>query len=173
LLKKDASDLFTYSYVLSSVTAAVRKDPENKIRTYKTDCPAEFFDARPRVGEVCFAYEIFLEPQFECCDYTEHMYTNLQTSRNVGLLLRHKLPRLAEMPLFSNQGKLHVRVAEQPLELVMQSAEQLELLHQFHGMVFRDVLKIWQPFFVLDRRSKENSYQGGQEPGQERDVRKY
>lgn len=140
------------------VTAAVRKDPENKIRTYKTDCPAEFFDARPRVGEVCFAYEIFLEPQFECCDYTEHMYTNLQTSRNVGLLLRHKLPRLAEMPLFSNQGKLHVRVAEQPLELVMQSAEQLELLHQFHGMVFRDVLKIWQPFFVLDRRSKENSY---------------
>ncbi|XP_052839058.1 endoribonuclease Dicer isoform X1 [Drosophila gunungcola] len=140
------------------VTAAVRKDVESKVRTYRTDCPAEFFDARPRVGEVCYVYEIILEPQFERCDYTEHMYTNLKTSRNYALMLRKKLPLLAEMPLFSNQGKLHVKVAEEPIEVVIQDAQQLEQLHQFHAMVFRDLLKIWQPFFVLDRRSKENSY---------------
>ncbi|XP_017078544.1 endoribonuclease Dicer [Drosophila eugracilis] len=134
------------------------KQHDEKFRTYKTDCPAEFFDARPRVGEVCYAYEIFLEPKFERCDYTDHMYINLQTPRNYALLLRNKLPRLAEMPLFSNQGKLHVRVADNPLEVVIEESDQLELLHHFHGMVFRDMLKIWQPFFVLDRRSKENSY---------------
>ncbi|XP_043646275.1 endoribonuclease Dicer [Drosophila teissieri] len=140
------------------VTAIVRKNAPKVVRNYKTDCPAEFYDARPRVGELCFAYEIFLEPQFESCDYTEHMYVNLRTPRNYAILMRNKLPRLAEMPLFSNQGKLHVRVANEPLKVVIQNSEQLELLHQFHGMVFRDLLKIWQPFFVLDRRSKENSY---------------
>ncbi|XP_017049831.1 endoribonuclease Dicer [Drosophila ficusphila] len=134
------------------------RDDVVKDRTYKTDCPAEFFDARPRVGEVCYAYEIFLEPQFERNDYTEHMFTNLQTTRNCALLLRNKLPLLAEMPLFTHQGKLHVRVAEEPLEVVIQNADQLELLHHFHGTVFRDLLKVWHPFFVLDRRSKENSY---------------
>nr|7W0A_A Chain A, Dicer-2, isoform A [Drosophila melanogaster]7W0A_E Chain E, Dicer-2, isoform A [Drosophila melanogaster]7W0B_A Chain A, Dicer-2, isoform A [Drosophila melanogaster]7W0C_A Chain A, Dicer-2, isoform A [Drosophila melanogaster]7W0D_A Chain A, Dicer-2, isoform A [Drosophila melanogaster]7W0D_F Chain F, Dicer-2, isoform A [Drosophila melanogaster]7W0E_A Chain A, Dicer-2, isoform A [Drosophila melanogaster]8HF0_A Chain A, Dicer-2, isoform A [Drosophila melanogaster]8HF0_D Chain D, Dic len=141
-----------------SVTATVNKADKSKDRTYKTECPLEFYDALPRVGEICYAYEIFLEPQFESCEYTEHMYLNLQTPRNYAILLRNKLPRLAEMPLFSNQGKLHVRVANAPLEVIIQNSEQLELLHQFHGMVFRDILKIWHPFFVLDRRSKENSY---------------
>ncbi|XP_033154392.1 endoribonuclease Dicer [Drosophila mauritiana] len=141
-----------------SVTATVNKAEKRNPRTYKTYCPLEFYDARPRVGELCYAYEIFLEPQFKLCEYTEHMYLNLQTPRNYAILLRNKLPRLAEMPLFSNQGMLHVRVADAPLEVTIQNSEQLELLHQFHGMVFRDILKIWQPCFVLDRRSKENSY---------------
>ncbi|EDV54938.1 endoribonuclease Dicer [Drosophila erecta] len=140
------------------VTAIERKENVKTVPNYRTNCPAEFYDARPRVGELCYAYEIFLEPQFESCDYTEHMYINLQTPRNYAILLRNMLPRLAEMPLFSNQGKLLVRVANEPLRVVIENTEQLELLHQFHGMVFRDLLKIWQPFFVLDRRSKENSY---------------
>ncbi|KAH8252503.1 hypothetical protein KR032_000286 [Drosophila birchii] len=139
------------------VTSVIRRETA-KTKTYKTACPAEFYDARPRVGEVCYAYEILLQPCFEQNDYTEHMYLNLQTANNYALLLRKKLPRLAEMPLFSNQGEVGVRVAETPLELVIQNEEQLELLHQFHGMLFRDILKIWQPYFVLDRRGKENSY---------------
>ncbi|KAH8375450.1 hypothetical protein KR200_007377, partial [Drosophila serrata] len=139
------------------VTTVVRREA-TKIQTYKTDCPAEFLDARPRVGEVCYAYEILLQPRFEQNDYTEHMYQNLQTSCNFALLLRNKLPRLAEMPLFSHQGEVCVRVAETPLEVVIQNEKQLELLHQFHGMLFRDILRIWHPYFVLDRRSKENSY---------------
>ncbi|KAH8257984.1 hypothetical protein KR038_003610, partial [Drosophila bunnanda] len=139
------------------VTAVLRREA-TKIKTYKTACPEEFFGARPRVGEVCYAYEIFLQPRFEQNDYTEHIYLNLQTASNYALLLLKKLPRLAEMPLFSNQGEVCVRVAETPLEVVIQNEQQLELLHQFHGMLFRDILRIWQPYFVLDRRGKENSY---------------
>ncbi|KAH8401310.1 hypothetical protein KR009_004470, partial [Drosophila setifemur] len=140
------------------VTAVNRRTKKEQVRTYNTICPAETFDARPRVGEVCYAYEIFLEPQFEKNDYTEPMYESLKSPQNYALLLRNKLPRLAEMPLFSNQGRINVCVAEEPRELVIQNQEQLEQLLQFHGTLFRDLLRIWQPFFVLNRRSKENSY---------------
>ncbi|XP_033247154.1 endoribonuclease Dicer-like [Drosophila miranda] len=126
--------------------------------TFKTSCPTEFFDCRPRVGEVCYAYEIILEPQFERNDYTEHIHDNMLSGRNFALLLRKQLPPLSKMPLFCNQGPLHVQVREHPRELVIASAEQLEQLHQFHGMLFRDLLKIWRPCFVLDRRGKDNSY---------------
>ncbi|KAH8316364.1 hypothetical protein KR067_005872 [Drosophila pandora] len=134
------------------------KEKENQVRTYRTGCPEEFMDAMPRVGEVCYAYEIFLEPHFERNDYTEHVYDNLQTPRNYALLLRNKLPRLAEMPLFCNQGKLHVRVAAEPREIVLDSDIKVELLQQFHVTIFRSILRIWQPFFVFDRLARENSY---------------
>ncbi|XP_022209698.2 endoribonuclease Dicer-like isoform X2 [Drosophila obscura] len=139
-------------------TLSKKKDTPERFATYKTACPTEFYDCRPRVGEVCYAYEIILEPQFERNDYTEHIYDNLLSGRNYALLLRKQLPPLSKMPLFCNQGPLHVRVCEQPRVLVLASAEQLQQLHQFHGMLFRDVLKIWRPCFALDRRSKENSY---------------
>ncbi|XP_034479318.1 endoribonuclease Dicer [Drosophila innubila] len=138
-----------------------RKDRDltnNSLKTYQTRCPTELYDAMPRVGETCYAYEISLEPHFERNDYTGHMYDSMQSRRSYGLLLRKRLPRLAAMPLFSHQGKLHAHVAEHPLEIVIQSQEQLEKLQRFHVMLFRDLLRIWQPFFVLDRRSKENSY---------------
>ncbi|KAH8331655.1 hypothetical protein KR074_009100, partial [Drosophila pseudoananassae] len=135
-----------------------RHEKENKLRTYRTSCPEEFLDAMPRVGEVCYAYEIILEPHFERNDYSEHFYDNLQTPRNYALLLRKKLPRLAEMPLFCNQGKLHVRVAAEPREVVLDNDIKLELLQSFHVTLFRNILRIWQPFFVFDRLSRENSY---------------
>ncbi|KAL7738529.1 hypothetical protein ACLKA6_006834 [Drosophila palustris] len=139
-----------------------RKDRDltnTKLKTYPTRCPSEFYDAMPRVGETCYAYGISLEPDFERNDYTAHMYDAMHSRRHsYGLLLRKRLPRLAAMPLFSHQGKLHAHVVEQPLEIVIQSEEQLEKLQRFHVMLFRDLLRIWQPFFVLDRRSMENSY---------------
>lgn len=138
-----------------------RKDRElsaNNVKTYTTSCPREFYDAMPRVGETCYAYEIHMESQFDPTEYTLHMYNAMHTRRNYALLLRNRLPRLATMPLFTHQGGVHVHVAEKPLEIVIQSQQQLELLQRFHIMIFRDLLRIWQPFFVLDRRSKENSY---------------
>lgn len=130
----------------------------NDAKTYATSCPDEFYNAMPRVGETCYAYEIYMESQFNRNDYTVHMYDAFQTRRNYALLLRKRLPKLAAMPLFTHQGGINVHVAEKPYELVIQSQQQLELLQHFHVMIFRDLLRIWQPFFVLDRRSKENSY---------------
>ncbi|XP_030375295.1 endoribonuclease Dicer isoform X2 [Scaptodrosophila lebanonensis] len=126
--------------------------------SYPSSCPSEMYDAQPRVAEPCYAYEISLCPQFERNDYTAHMHDHLQKGGNYALLLRKRLPRLAEMPLFSNQGKLTVKVAEEPQVLCINSADELEQVQRFHMMIFRDLLRIWQPFFVLDRSSKEHSY---------------
>ncbi|KAH8413794.1 hypothetical protein KR222_008371, partial [Zaprionus bogoriensis] len=137
---------------------SVHDNELDKLKTYATSCPAELYDAMPRVGETCYAYEITLDVQFESNDYTRHMHDALSTRRNFALLLRNRLPRVASMPLFTHQGELHVHVAEQPIELVIGSQQQLEQLQRFHVMIFRDLLRIWQPAFVLDRRSRENSY---------------
>ncbi|EDW00591.1 GH20958 [Drosophila grimshawi] len=136
----------------------LRSKEAKNINTYDTRCPSELYDAMPRLGETCYAYEIILEPQFDRNDYTFHVYDSLQTRRNYALLLRKRLPLLAEMPLFSHQGKLHVRVAEQPQLMIIETQQQLDELQHFHVMIFRDILRIWQPFFVLDRRNAENSF---------------
>ncbi|KAH8298414.1 hypothetical protein KR044_002438, partial [Drosophila immigrans] len=136
-----------------------RKDQVlSNIRTYATRCPTEFYDAMPRVGETCYAYRISLEAHFERNDYTSYMFDSLKSQRSYGLLLRKRLPLLAAMPLFCHQGKLHAYVAEKPLEIVIKNQEQLEQLQRFHVMLFRDVLRIWQSFFLFDRRSAENSF---------------
>ncbi|XP_068147219.1 endoribonuclease Dcr-2 [Drosophila tropicalis] len=141
------------------VSKVKRKDDKSdNTSTYPVNCPTQFYDTRPRVGETCYAYEIFLKPHFERNEYTEHMHGTLQTGRGYALLLRKRLPPLAEMPLFSSHGKIHVAVAEKPHEVILKTEEQLYHLHQFHIMLFRDILKIWQSYFVLDKRSKENSY---------------
>ncbi|ALC41053.1 Dcr-2 [Drosophila busckii] len=135
-----------------------REQTQDNHKTYATSCPTEFYDAMPRVGKPCYAYKIQLECKFEREDYTAHMYDVLHGKCTYALLLRKQLPRLADMPLFCHQGELHVHVAEQPLQLQLETAAQLEQLQQFHVMIFRDILRIWQPFFVLDKRSKEQSY---------------
>ncbi|XP_034109801.1 endoribonuclease dcr-1 [Drosophila albomicans] len=136
-----------------------RKDQVlSNIHTYETKCPTEFYDAMPRVGEKCFAYKISLDADFERNDYTSYMYDSLESPRSYALLLRKRLPLLAAMPLFCHQGKLQARVEEKPLEIVIESQEQLEQLQRFHVMLFRDVLRIWQSFFLFDRRSAENSF---------------
>ncbi|XP_064536712.1 endoribonuclease Dcr-2 [Drosophila montana] len=135
-----------------------REQVKTNMKTYATKCPSELNDAMPRVGEVCYAYEIVLEAQYDRNEYTRHMYDSLQTRRNYALLLRKRLPRLATMPLFSHQGEMHVHVAEQPLELTIEKQQQLEQLQHFHVMIFRDLLRIWQPFFMLDRCGGEHTF---------------
>ncbi|EDW72007.2 uncharacterized protein Dwil_GK10670 [Drosophila willistoni] len=158
---KDVSDIHFKHWKKygDDVTKTNRKeDKSGNTSKYPVNCPTQLYDTRPRVGETCYAYEILLKPHFERNEYTAHMHDALQTGRGYALLLRKRLPPLAEMPLFSSHGKIHVSVAEQPHEVILKTEEQLDHLHQFHIMLFRDILKIWQSYFVLDKRSKENSY---------------
>ncbi|KAH8355167.1 hypothetical protein KR093_007437, partial [Drosophila rubida] len=140
------------------VTVKNKDRATESMRTYNTICPAELYDAMPRVGETCYAYEIRLEGQFERNDYTSYVYDALKSRRSYALLLRKRLPQLAEMPLFCHQGQVQAQVAAKPLEIVLASREQLEQLQRFHVMLFRDVLRIWQSFFLFDRRSAEQSF---------------
>ncbi|XP_036333291.1 endoribonuclease Dicer [Rhagoletis pomonella] len=127
-------------------------------RLYNRKYPEELQNAIPQLNEVCYAYEIHAIPHFEKDDYTEHIAELLQTNRNYAILSRKRIPPLAEMPLFMNQGKLSVKVAPQPITLTISSQQQLQQLCKFHLMIFRDLLECWKTFFVLDQRNHENSY---------------
>lgn len=149
-----------YTFCLLAVTSnrRDREETNSSLKTYAIKYPEELNDAMPQVGTECYAYEVTMEAHYDRNDYTSHIYDSLQTRRNYALLLRKRLPRLAEMPLFNHQGKMHVHVAEEPSKVVIQTEEQLEQLQHFHVMIFRDILRIWQPFFVLDRHSNENCF---------------
>ncbi|XP_023297775.2 endoribonuclease dcr-1 [Lucilia cuprina] len=127
-------------------------------RTYERQCPDELKSSLPRLGQKAYAYAMEFSTDFETNTYNEHIVKYLGTKTTYALLLNKKLPKLAKMPLFMSQGKLHVKISEQPIECVIQTEEQLKQLQQFHTMLFRDLLRLWKEFLVVDRRDEENSY---------------
>ncbi|XP_053966118.1 endoribonuclease dcr-1 [Anastrepha ludens] len=127
-------------------------------RLYNRKYPDELQNAIPHLNEVCYAYEIHAHPHFEINDYSVHISTLLQSNRNYAILSRKRIPPLAEMPLFMNQGKISVKIGPQPLTLTITNEQQLQKLCKFHLMLFRDLLECWKTFFVLDQRNQENSY---------------
>ncbi|XP_050325821.1 endoribonuclease dcr-1 isoform X1 [Bactrocera neohumeralis] len=127
-------------------------------RLYNHRYPDELYNAVPQINELCYAYEIRAYPQFKADSYTEHIVTLLNTNCNYAILTRKPMPALAEMPLFMNQGKLSVKIAENPITLTITSEQQLKQLAKFHLMIFRDILECWKSFLVLDRRNQENAY---------------
>ncbi|XP_065369214.1 endoribonuclease Dcr-2 [Calliphora vicina] len=127
-------------------------------RTYERQCPDELKSSLPRLGEKAYAYSIHFSTDFETNAYNEHIVNYLGSKSNYAILLNKKLPKLAKMPLFMTQGKLHVKISEQPIECVINNQEQLNELLQFHTMIFKDLLSLWKDFLVVDRRDQENSY---------------
>lgn len=112
----------------------------------------------PRLGEKAYAYAINFSTEFEINNYNEHIVNYMGTKTTYAILLNKKLPKLAKMPLFMTQGKLHVEISENPIECIIQTQEQLKELQQFHTMLFKDLLCLWKEFLVVDRRNQENSY---------------
>ncbi|XP_004529883.1 endoribonuclease dcr-1 [Ceratitis capitata] len=127
-------------------------------RLYNRKYPDELYNAVPQVNEVCYVYEIHAHPHYEIDSYTEHIAELLNTNCNYAILTRKRLPPLAEMPLFMNQGKLSVKISPEPIVVTISSEQQLKQLSKFHLMIFRDILECWKSFLVLDQRNQENAY---------------
>lgn len=127
-------------------------------RVYNKTCPIELYNALPRFGEKSYAYCIKFTTDFERNTYNEHISKYLGSKGTYAILLNKKLPKLAEMPLFMSQGNIRVKISEDPIECIINDKEQLNLLKKFHTVVFKDILKLWKEFLVVDHRNEENSY---------------
>lgn len=127
-------------------------------RAYNKKCPSELYNALPRLREKSYAYCIEFTTDFTRNPYNEHIIKYLGSNATYAILLNKKLPKLAEMPLFMSQGNLHVKISENPIECVIRDEEQLNLLKKFHTVIFKDILKLWREFLVVDNRNEENSY---------------
>lgn len=125
---------------------------------YERQCPEELHGALPQLGQKSYAYAIEFFTDFERNPYNAHVVKYLNNTSTYALLLSKKLPLLAEMPLFMSQGKIRVRISNQPREFVVQTNQQLSSLMNFHIMIFKDLLQLWKNFLVIDRRNLENSY---------------
>ncbi|XP_075169529.1 endoribonuclease Dcr-2 [Haematobia irritans] len=127
-------------------------------RLYNRKCPDELYGALPQLGQTSYAYRIEFVPEFLVNNYNEHVDKYLKTPSTYAILVNRKLPKLAKIPLFMTQGELHVKIAEDPIEFVVQTNEELQQLKYFHTMIFKDILNIWREFLVLDGRNKEFSF---------------
>ncbi|KAM7345951.1 endoribonuclease Dcr-2 [Cochliomyia hominivorax] len=127
-------------------------------RVYEKQCPDELNNSLPRLGEKAYAYSINFTTDFEINSYNEHIVNYLGSKSTYAILLRKRLPSLAKMPLFMSQGKLHVEISENPIECLISNQEQINELKHFHTMLFRELLRLWKEFLVIDHRNEDNSY---------------
>ncbi|KAL9919326.1 endoribonuclease Dcr-2-like [Glossina fuscipes fuscipes] len=104
-------------------------------RLYERQCPEELHGALPQLGQKSYAYAIQFFTDFDVNPYNAHVVKYLNNKSTYALLLSKKLPLLAEMPLFMSQGKIRVRISNQPREFVVQTNQQLNTLINFHTMI--------------------------------------
>jgi hypothetical protein len=57
------------------------------------------------------------------------------------------------MVLFQSFGEIEVEISAEPTQVTLKNSGELKTLQNFHVAVFRDVLKTWENFFVLDSSS--------------------
>lgn len=131
---------------------------KQQVRIYQRKCPEELFNAMPAPGVTSYAYAIEYATEFPLNCYNEHIDTYFRQPTTYAILSSKPLPKLAEMPLFMSQGKIRIKIVENPITVVVQSEQQLKQLQNFHTMIFKDILHIWRDFLVVDHRNRDYSY---------------
>ncbi|KFB49809.1 AGAP012289-PA-like protein [Anopheles sinensis] len=133
------------------------------VRAHKIRYPSETIDCTPRAdGEECLVYVLRVKAHFAAGVRYPHVKVleDLFTSpNNFGILTRKPLPPLAQMQLFVTLGGIRVELVPEPLRVTLASGSgQLTLLQRFHLLIFRDMLKVWKGFTVLDVDPEENGF---------------
>uniref|UniRef100_A0A182W963 Dicer-2 n=1 Tax=Anopheles minimus TaxID=112268 RepID=A0A182W963_9DIPT len=133
------------------------------VRGYKICYPKETIGSTLGAdGESGYVYIIRLRADFDASERIENvkLFNELYNSgNNFGILTRNKLPPLAKIKLFVTLGPIEVVVMPTPVPVtLLPDSGELRLLKRFHLMLFRDLLKVWKPFTVLDALPEENGF---------------
>ncbi|XP_073812059.1 endoribonuclease Dcr-2 [Musca autumnalis] len=131
---------------------------KQQARIYQHKCPDELYNAMPRLGVTAYAYSIEYTTDFPLNCYNEHIDKYFKTASTYAILVSKQLPKLAEMPLFMSQGKIRIKINENPIAVVVHTERELQQLQLFHTMIFKDILKMWRSFLVMDHRNKDYSF---------------
>lgn len=70
-----------------------------------------------------------------------------------GIMTNKPLPKLCSFKLFQSYGEIEVEIESEPIMSTVRSKDHLESLQKFHVMLFRDLLRTWKNFLVLDNSS--------------------
>ncbi|XP_053675289.1 endoribonuclease Dicer [Anopheles nili] len=131
------------------------------VRGYKVCYPKETMGCTPQADGVdCYVYVIRVRAQFDATIHIDNarIFSELySSSSNFGILTCKELPPLARMKFFVTLGMIGVDVMREPIRVTLPpDSGQLRQLKRFHMLLFRDLLKVWKPFTVLDAAPEEN-----------------
>lgn len=129
-------------------------------RYHKTKMPKVLINSAPKVGAV-FLYRIIVKPKFDTQqnfdaqkNYGVEIFKDLiGNEMGYGILTSKRIPKLCKMPLFPSYGELEVEISDLPSQVTINNDSELNILQSFHVALFRDVLKTWKNYFVLDKSS--------------------
>lgn len=128
-------------------------------RYHSINYPEQLTNCTPKVSYENYLYLINVSPGFdrkECQNESVEVFRELLLSNQCfGILTNNKkkLPRLCAMRLFKSFGQIDVNLDVTPKTVQISSKHNLDALRDFHIMIFRDLLKVWQKFFVFDGES--------------------
>uniref|UniRef100_A0A182UVJ5 Dicer-2 n=1 Tax=Anopheles merus TaxID=30066 RepID=A0A182UVJ5_ANOME len=133
------------------------------VRGHKIVYPEETVGCTPQAdGEQCYVYIVRMRAHFDANTHLENVriFQELYSSaNNFGILTRKRLPRLARMKLFVTLGAIGVEIVPEPVCITLApDSGELQRLKRFHLLLFRDLLKVWKPFTVLDALPEENGF---------------
>lgn len=141
---------------------AKRAGTVKNLRSHTIKMAPQTTDCYPQPDKPCFIYIIRMKPGFEQDPTNENInifHQLYNSDNNFGIMTTKPLPVLAEMKLFVTIGLIDVQLVPTPIVLPNAgTTAEVELLKKFHVMVFRDMLKLWKQFLVLDETIDANSF---------------
>uniref|UniRef100_A0A1Q3FBT5 Putative endoribonuclease dicer n=1 Tax=Culex tarsalis TaxID=7177 RepID=A0A1Q3FBT5_CULTA len=134
---------------------------QKNVRNHQIQYPVQTTGCCPQPGMPCYIYVLRIAAGFKSDALNENIETfhKLYSSENnFGLMTTKPLPVLARMKFFVSLGLIDAHLDSTPIRLESAGSEaDLAALKQFQLMLFRDVLRLWKEFLVLDNSNEANS----------------
>ncbi|CRK99124.1 CLUMA_CG012128, isoform A [Clunio marinus] len=126
----------------------------NHRRYHKIKTPNALNDCAPQAGDISYLYCIHVRPKFNPLSNAIECFKHLLgNQKEFGILTSKRIPRVCIMRLFQSYGEVEVEISSLPITVTIKNEDELNILRNFHVAIFRDVLKTWSDYFVLDRSS--------------------
>lgn len=124
---------------------------KRKYRVHDVVLPEQLTNSLPKVQQTLYLYVIDVEPVFQPTDEdTTAFHKLLASNRNYGILISKPLPKMGKMKFFQSYGSLRCAIRSTPVQLQIDSNEEMTKLKQFNFMLFNDLLDIVKTFFSYD-----------------------
>jgi endoribonuclease Dicer len=128
---------------------------KNNRRVHKMKIPDVLKESGPSSDKINYIYCIDIKPEFDASDDLGlKVFHELIGSKNTfGILTAKRIPRLCKIPLFQSFGKIMCEINPLPTAVSIADNSKLQLLRRFHVNIFRDILKVFKKFCVIDKSS--------------------
>lgn len=142
------------------VSTKPAETPKN-VRNHPIRYPSQTSSCCPQPGKPCYIYVLRIAAGFNSDVHNENIetfHTLYSSENNFGIMTTKPLPVLARMKFFVSLGLINVHLDPNPIRMENAGSEaDLTALKQFQLMLFRDVLRLWKEFLVMDNSNEANS----------------